>query len=78
MEIIKKVKDKLKQRKEKRYLDFTNESWKSNPYVGLQIVRRAYKKPILALSLFLFTLSFILPDLGLSMVAGIKVLNKWG
>ena len=64
--------------KNKKYLDFTNDSWKSEIYLGYKIIYRPYKKLILTLSLMLASLSLIIPDLGLGIFAGFKLLMRYG
>lgn len=65
-------------RGKREYLDFTDDSWKSNTYVGYRIVTRAYRKSIVALFLVLCGISLIIPDLGLSAILGLKVLGRYG
>ncbi len=74
--MIQTIINKLKPKRE--YVDFTNSAWKSNPLIGLHIVTRAYRKLTVALFLVLFTISLITPDLGVSGVAGFKLLQRYG
>ena len=65
----------------KNYLDLTNNNWKNNSkwnYLGYVITKRPYRKKILALSLVLMACSAIFPDLGIGLIGGVKILNKWG
>jgi len=46
---------------DKKYVDLTNGNWKGNYLIGKEIINRPWKKPILFLSISLFTFSLLTP-----------------
>jgi len=75
--MIKKIMNKF--RKKEEYIDFTNNSWKTNYLIGLPMVLRPYKKPILALSAIIFCISLLTPFTNLFLIPlSMGVLKKWG
>jgi len=65
-------------RKKNKYIDFTKEEWKTDSLIGLQITSRPYKRAILSIFLILASISLIIPDMGLGLMSGIKVLRRFG
>jgi len=66
------------EKKVNRYVDLTNNQWKNDPLIGLQITNRPYRRVILAVFLILSSISLIIPDLGLGMFTGFKILRRFG
>lgn len=65
--------------KNTKYVDFTNEDWKEDFMIGMKLITRPYRKPILAAALALIIVSIIAPlDFGLGAYSGYKLLGRFG
>ncbi len=60
------------------YLDLTNNEYKKNNLVGLEITKRPYKKWALGIAGLLGLVSLIVPDFGIMFLAGFKFLMRFG